>query len=111
MPETLEEHAKEGSTYIVNAAFTDEEGDDAVPDSVVWTLRDAITEDIINSREDVSETPAASVDILLYGADLTLFTGETNQVLRELIVEAIYDSVLADDLPLRNSVRLIIDEV
>lgn len=111
MPETLEEHAKKGSTYIVNAAFTDEDGEVAVPDSVVWTLRDAITRDVVNSREEVIVTPASSVDILLYGDDLTLFTSETNQAIRELIVEAVYDSVLADDLPLRNSVRFIIDEV
>ena len=111
MTDTLEEHAKEESTYIITAAFTDEDAEAVIPDSVEWSLLNPSTGAVINSREDVSETPAASVDILLYGDDLVFLTKETNQAVRELVVNAVYDSVLQNNLPLRNNVRFIIDEI
>jgi len=110
VPVTLTTHAKKGSTYIVTASFTDEDGDPVIPDSVTWTLTNPIGGAVINSREDVAETPATSVDILLHGDDLELLSNETNQAVRKLTVSAIYDSVLASDLPLIGSTRIIIDE-
>lgn len=111
MPITLTTHAKEESTYIVTAEFFDEDGNAVIPNEVLWTLLDPVTKAVINSRQDVSETPAESVDILLYGNDLAFLGGEANQAVREVKVEATYDSALATDLPLRNSVRLLIDEI
>ena len=111
MTDTLEEHAKEESTYIVTAAFTDEDAAVVIPDSVKWSLLNPSTGDIINSKEDESETPAASVDIVLSGDDLVFLTKESNQAVREVVVNAVYDSVLQNNLPLRNNVRFLIDEI
>ena len=65
--------AVEESSYIVNAAFEDEDGNAKSPDSVTWTLTDKYGT-IINSREDVSETPGTSIDMVLYGDDLQILS-------------------------------------
>ena len=111
MPITLTVHAKEESTYLVTADFTNEQGKEVTPNEVLWTLIDPISKAIINSRQNVSETPAASVDILLSGDDLAFLSGEANQAIREIKVEATYDSDLGTDLPLRNSARILVDEI
>ncbi len=69
MPATLTTNAVEKSTYIVTAAFTDEDGDAVTPNAgLVWTLTD-MNGVVINSREDVSISPDTSVDIVLSGND------------------------------------------
>lgn len=111
MPTYLTTTAEEESTYIVTAAFTDEDGNDAVPDTITWTLTD-IAGNVINSRAAVSyNSPASSVDIVLSGDDLALQAGETGNVVRVLTIEATYDSDAGSDLPLKDTATFLIKNI
>ena len=67
---TMAEHAAEKGAYVVPiSAFYDEDGSAVTPTAVTWSLYD-VAKAIINSREDVSETPATAIDIVLSGDDL-----------------------------------------
>lgn len=110
MPEMLTLHAKEKSTYVITVSFADEKGNAVEPDSVVWTLTDTAGT-VINSLVDVAETPAEEIDVLLSDDDLQILSGEANQGVREFTVEAIYDSDLELNLPLKESVRFIVDNL
>lgn len=96
MPTKLTVDADEESTYVVGATFTDEDGDSAVPSSITWTLTDAAG-NVINSRENVSITPAASINIVLSGDDLAIGTNGTS---RRVTIKATYNSSLGSGLPL-----------
>jgi len=103
-------HAKEEGTFIVNAAFADEDGNAETPSAVTWTLTDT-SGNVINSREDEVITPDESVDIILSGDDLALQLDESGNVVRVLTVEALYDSDLQNNLPLKSAVKFIIDSL
>jgi hypothetical protein len=60
-------------SYFINAAFSDDDGA-FTPNTVTWSLSDQAG-NIINSRQDVSITPAASVKIVLGAADLQASDG------------------------------------
>lgn len=108
MPSQLSLHAIDKSTYIVVASFTDEQGDAVTPKSVNWTLSDTAG-NIINGRYEVSETPAASVGIVLYGEDLAHLG---NSLPRVVTVEAVYDSVTyGNDLPIKEAIEFLIDDL
>ena len=98
--------AVNGSTYIIQASFTDEDGIAVVPESIVWSLTD-INGNIINSRDDVSITPGSEVDIILSGDDLLVFDG----LERIITIEAVYESAISiDPLPLVQQAKFTIDE-
>lgn len=105
----LTTHASERSTYIVHIEFKDEAGNPVVPNTgtLKWTLTDS-TGRVVNSRQDVSHTPASSIDIVLKGLDLVVgepyLGGE-----RRVLVEWEYDSTLGEDLPGTEEIRFIID--
>jgi hypothetical protein len=61
--------AKEEASVFVTAVFKDSAKVLVVPTSIEWTLKDE-EGTVINSREDISVTPASSVTILLKGDDL-----------------------------------------
>ena len=62
------------------------------PNEVKWSLTDD-TGNVINNRDQVSETPEQSVEILLSGGDLVFHQTETgNTVKRHIVVEATYNS-------------------
>jgi len=82
--------ATEGSTYVITASFTDEDGSAVVPDTVTWTLTDTLGT-VINSRQDVSETPASSIEIVLTGDDLAV--DGYNSPVRVFTVEGTYTSL------------------
>ena len=108
MTAQLSIHAKDKSTYIVIAAFTDQDGNAVTPTSVKWTLSDSAG-NTINDRYEVSETPAASVAIVLTGEDLAHLG---DYLPRVVTVEALYDSVTyGNDLPLKDSIEFIIDDI
>jgi hypothetical protein len=88
--------AVEESTYVVTAAFTNEDGDPVIPSTVVWTLSD-IDGTIINSRENVAETPATTVNIVLTGDDLAVSGSYT----RIVTVIALYNSDYGTGLSLK----------
>lgn len=93
--------ASEQGTYIITCVFTDEEGDSIIPNEVTWSLTDRFG-NIINSREDVSITAAATINIILKGDDLLLSKPHDN--VRIVVVKGNYDSDLGASLPLRGEV-------
>ncbi len=97
---TSANRATEKSTFIIGAAFTDEDGSATIPVTIKWSLVDEAGA-IINSREDVAvASPAASINIVLSGDDLALATAETTQ--RRLLIEATYSSSAGTGLPLND---------
>jgi len=109
MTTELTTHAKEKSTYIITASFTDEDDAAVAPKTLTWTLTDD-QGDVINGREDVEvSSPSSSEDIVLSGDDLALQSGETSRGVRILTVEGTYDSDAGSDLPLNDEIRFIVD--
>ena len=112
MPELLTLHAKEESTYVVNAEFSDEDDATVAPSAADWTLQDSGGL-VINSRKDVAITiPESSEDIVLSGDDLAFQSAESGEkVLRELSVEYVYSSTLVTDSPGSLSIYFWLDRV
>ena len=105
MATTLTTHAVEESTYIITAAFADENGDAVIPSAITWTLTDR-SGTVINFRDEVAvAVPAALVNIVLSGDDLAGIG------LRILTVQGIYDSASGSNLPLNDEVIFMIDDV
>ena len=111
MPTNLDIIAHEKGTIVVRAAFTDEDGDTVTPASdVLWTLTDTAGT-VINSRQDVAVSAAATVNIVLSGDDLALQTGEAGRVERRILVATTYNSSLGTGLPLKKSGAFLIDDL
>ena len=101
--------AVEKSTYIIRVRFLDADGTEVVPNSINWDLKNSAGR-IINSRDNVSVTPSATIDIVLSGADLAIT--ETGDKLRFLLGRAVYNSVkYGNNRPLRFTAKFVIDEV
>jgi len=96
MSTQLSVRAVEESTYIVTATFLDEDENLVVPNTMTWSLTD-IDGTVVNSREDVSETPASVVSIVLTGDDLAVSGDRT----RVVTVSATYDSSYGSGLYLK----------
>jgi len=94
MPTTLGTNAQEQSNYTVQCDFKDEADSAVVPLSVTWTLTDTMG-NVINSRSDVSVTPASTIHVTLSGDDLALSETATTAS-RVLTVEATYTSTYPD---------------
>lgn len=106
MPTTLTTRATDESTFVITAAFADEDGVAVVPNSASWTL----TNDrggVINGRTAISATPASSIEIVLSGDDLSY----TDGAYRILTIQATYDSTLGSNLPLNDQVIFAIDNL
>ena len=105
-------HAAEKSTYIVVATFKDEDGTLVIPNSITWTLTDEIGT-IINARENVAiGTPASTINIVLSALDLAMQTSETAGTIgRVVTVNAVYNSTLGSNLPLKGEVKFYIDNL
>lgn len=98
MATNLTVSAVEESTYIVSAAFTDEDEAAVVPTAITWTLTD-INGVVINDREDVAITPAATVYIVLTGDDLAV----SDTPVRVVTVSATYNSTYGTGLSLKGA--------
>lgn len=82
----------EGGTGVITASFTDEDGTAVIPTTLTYTLlQDG---NVVNSKEDVSVTPASTVNIVLSGADL--INGTT-----KIIIKGTYNSTYGNNLPLK----------
>ena len=94
----------EKSAGVITVVFKDEDGVAVIPTSIKWTLTTMNGVTVINSRDQEDITPAASVDILLEGDDLALTETEQSvkEIDRRLTVEAVYDSDLGTDIPLKD---------
>jgi len=105
MPTNLNINAAEQGTLVISGSFTDEDGAAVVPDadSIEWTLSDP-SGNIVTGCDGIAITPSASTfEVVLKGADLKLFAGETSQkVERRFLIEATYTSDLGANLPLKD---------
>ena len=108
MAATVLSNAIEQSTYIVAVTFSDEDGSSLVPETVTWTLTDT-KGTVVNDREDVSITPAATVNIVLSADDLAVIDGMTNK--RIVTVEATYNSAYGTGLPLNARATFTIEDL
>lgn len=107
MPTTLEEHAVEGSTFVIHAELIDEAGEAATPNELSWTLTDTAGR-IINDREDEALTPGATMDILLHGDDLLIGRNGNKRI---ITLNGTYDSDLGSGLELRDQIIFYIDDL
>jgi len=108
MPTILTTQALPNNTYVITAAFTDEDGDAVTPESpLTWTMKD-FAGTVVNSREDIALTPASSVDIVLSGDDLQALGADDNGI-RDVFIEGTYDSDVGAGLSLNNSIRFVVD--
>lgn len=103
---------EEESTLGITVSFLDDDGNAETPTSATWTLTDT-DGTVINSREQQNiGSLASSVTITLSGNDLAIQSGETTElVLRRFLVEAVYDSDLGSDLPMKKSVAFAIQNL
>lgn len=97
--------AIEKSTYVINASFFDEDNISVVPNSVSWKLTD-INGNVINNRSNESETPAASVDIVLSNNDLVASNGKL-----VLTIWGTYNSSLGSNLPYKKEVKFDVENL
>lgn len=96
----------QGGAAKATISFTDENGDAVTPTSVKWTLSDP-NGAIINSRSMVTLTPAASISWLMSGADLRIGGYGPERI---LTIDALYNSTLGNDVPLRAQASFTIEQ-
>jgi hypothetical protein len=101
--------AVEKSTYIIHITFKDADGTEVVPNSFSWSLKNSSGR-IVNGRLDVSASPATTVDVVLFGDDLSI--SEIGDKVVFFIGTAIYNSMAyGSNLPLRFVAKITIDEL
>lgn len=99
--------AKEGSTFGIRADFIEKMSDDqdgfpiTPNDDLTWSLSEKDGTPV-NERIDVPLVSAQSVIIVLSGDDLALPAGYP--VRRYLTIEGTYNSILGDNLKLKDEV-------
>ena len=89
-------NANDASTYLVDYAIKDPDGDAVVPTSLMWSLRNQQGLIINNRLNVVVDNPAATGTITLYGDDLAYINGNR----RYLTLYATYSDGLTNDLPI-----------
>ncbi len=63
--------AGEEGSIILNFSFSDDKGEPKAPLEFHWSLR-RLDGSVVNNRGNISESPAASMEIALYGPDLSI---------------------------------------
>jgi hypothetical protein len=102
----LTEEAVERSTFVVSVGFVDEAGAAVTPTAARWSLVDAFGQ-VVNGRDGVViGALAATVEIVLAGADLQVLGGWTGGG-RRLVVQADYFS-LGQALTLNEEVEFVV---
>ena len=104
---TLAEEAVEQSTFVVPVTFRDEQGQAIAPTVATWTLTNEYGV-VVNGRTAVPISPlAATVNVVLTGADLRML-GELDNRKRLLLIEATYNSSLGTGLNLREEIEFVV---
>ena len=85
----LTTNAEELDTYQITIEFTDLDGDAVIPNAITYTLA-RYDGTVVNSREDVSLTPASSIDFILTGDDLQIFDDDKEDLYRYVHFEGNY---------------------
>ena len=106
MVTTLSTKAMEQSTFVITVSFFDEDDNPVVPTAASWTLTDEAG-NVINGRQGVAITPAATVDVVLQGNDLAV-AGAT-EAGRIFTVSGTYNSDAGSGLPLKDHVRFVVE--
>ncbi len=104
----LAEEAFESSTYVISVSFYDENDEVVTPKTFQWSLTET-DGTIVNSRSDVVETPASTVNIVLSGDDLAIT--DNSPTIRLVALEATYDSDFGTDLPLNEDYQFLINNI
>lgn len=91
MPIDLDESFNEKSSGVIEVYWKDADDTRVTPTSVMWSLTD-LEGYVVNNRENVVETAALTVSIVLSAADLTFFSGETESASRIITVVSSYNS-------------------
>lgn len=100
----LEQTIYEGSTVGIQISFLDETDSPVTPSSASWTLTD-IEGNVVNGRSDEAILSlGTSVTIVLSGDDLAIGTPLVGKK-RQLLIKAVYDSDLGDDLPFNQAIN------
>lgn len=87
----------ERSTVAAVASFRDEAGELIIPSVIKWTLTDG-DGNVINNQANIDIVPANTVNIVLSGDDLAMTAGDDGR--RQVVIRAVYDGTLGDDLPI-----------
>lgn len=110
MPTTITSTITEQSTAVFTVALTDDAGAAVVPSAITWTLSDD-DGNTINSRSEVAVgSPASSITVVLYGADLAII-GDDDDGARRLTIEATYDSDAGSDLTLKDAAKFTVTDL
>jgi len=107
MPTEITQQVNEQSTAVFTVDFFNESGAPVAPASLKWSLVDA-DNTIINAREQIPITPAASVNIVLSGADLQIVNPASTKEYRWLVVEGVYASSYGPNLAIKDEIKFII---
>jgi hypothetical protein len=102
MPIKIEKKANDGSFFPLVLSFSTYAGEEVIPVSVAWTLEDGAG-NVVNSRQDVEETPAAEMTIELYGEDIRVADGNE----RVIIFDTVYLSG-GNERPWRESAEFVV---
>ena len=111
MSQIIETHANERSTFAVDLRFYDESGLAVVPNTLNWSLTDAVGNIVNGHDNDIVAVPSLSNQLLFSGDDLAFQKGESKLVKRIITVEMTYDSALGTDLPLNDEIIFFIDDL
>jgi len=90
----LSDEATKGSTYVIDATFTDEDTNPVTPNaSVVWELFEGTTK-----ISEGSKAPTATTSLVIKGDDLQ--PSGAGPVTLDVVVSTFYSSALGSSLPL-----------
>ncbi len=110
MTTVLDLVALEEGTYVINAAWLDEDSLPTIPTTALWTLSDDLG-NVVNVREDVPVTGISTTnDILLKGDDLAM-SATYHGSKRVFLVKGTYNSTLGSGLPFRVQIEFDIENL
>ena len=104
----LTTQAKESSTLVINIILLDEDDNVVTPNEITYTLTDNGGA-VINSKKHEPITPAASMDVVLTGADLALDV--VSDLVRVLTIEGTYNSSAGNDLAFKDRCKFYIEDL
>lgn len=94
--------ATEGSTYVVNCTFTDEDGNTVTPVSTIsWRLLDSAGTELSSG----TKAAAASVNIVLTDSDISVTGTRRGNAFLTLVVSTTYNSSAGSGLSLVDTAR------
>lgn len=108
MPTKITTLAVNDNTYVITAAFTDEDLNAVTPNAgLVWTLTYP-NGTVVNSRSDVGIVEDTSIEIVLTDDDLAA-SGATDDGVRHLLIAGTFDSDAGNNLLLDTTAYIVLD--